>query len=242
MENGFIMTSPTPMKKGSAKIRRGLALLMLCFVLVGFSGCSSALFTVFYALKGNEVDPEFKKEMKEIPKKSKMVVICRSPYQTLFGTDDPSRTLSIALTKCLSEKIDEKKKLEWIAIDKVEALFDESAFANESYEKMGAKVDADYVFGVDVDSFNIHHSPQLLQGKAKVNVRLVKVSTGETVCSKALPQYVYPPNVPVSTNDMFEDRFQTLYVLKLADEIGCCFYKFDPREKVALDNDVARMR
>ena len=222
-------------------IRRAI-LFSLLAVLIGLSGCSSALFSVAYLLKGPEVDPEFKKEIKEIPKNSKMVVICRSPYLNLFGTDDPSRTLSLALTKYLSEKIDEKKKLEWIPIEKVEALFDETAYANESYEKMGAKVGADYVFGVDVDSFNIHHSPQLLQGKAKVNVRLVKVETGEIVCSKALPQYVYPPNVPVSTNDMLEDRFQTLYLMKLADEIGCYFYKFDPREKVALDNDVSRMR
>ena len=180
--------------------------------------------------------------MKEIPKKSKMVVICRSPYQTLFGIDDPSRTLSVALTKALSEKLDEKKKLEWVPIDTVETLFDETEFTNESFEKMGAKVGADYVFGVDIDSFNIHHSPQYLQGKAHVNVKLVEVESGKTICSKSLPQYVYPPNTPVAVGDMLEERFQTLYIIKLADEIGCCFYPYDPHEKVALDNDVSRLR
>ena len=217
-------------------------LLATLFSFAMVSGCANALFTAAYLIKGNEVDPEFKKEMKEIPKKSKMVVICRSPYQTLFGIDDPSRTLSVALTKALSEKLDEKKKLEWVPIDTVETLFDETEFTNESFEKMGAKVGADYVFGVDIDSFNIHHSPQYLQGKAHVNVKLVEVESGKTICSKSLPQYVYPPNTPVAVGDMLEERFQTLYIIKLADEIGCCFYPYDPHEKVALDNDVSRIR
>ena len=221
---------------------RIVALALLLMMLVGVSGCANALFTAAYLIKGNDVDPEFKKEIKEIPKHSKMVVICRSPYQTLFGIDDPSKMLSVALTKALSDKLDEKKKLEWIPIDKVDSFFDESEYANESFEKMGAKLGADYVFGVDIDSFNIHHSPQYLQGKAHVNVRLVKVDTGEIVCSKSLPQYVYLPNTPVAVGDMLEERFQTLYTVKLADEIGCCFYPYDPHEKVALDNDVARMR
>ena len=80
-----------------------IALALLFMTLVGVSGCANALFTAAYLIKGNEVDPEFKKEIKEIPKHSKMVVICRSPYQTLFGIDDPSKTLSVALTKALAE-------------------------------------------------------------------------------------------------------------------------------------------
>ena len=219
-----------------------IALALLFMTLLGVSGCANALFTAAYLIKGNEVDPEFKKEIKDIPKHSKMAVICRSPYQNLFGMDDPSKMLSVALTKALADKLDEKKKFEWIPIDKVDALSDEAEYANESFEKLGAKVGADYVFGVDIDSFNIHHSPQYLQGKAHVNVRLVEVASGKIICSKSLPQYVYPPNTPVAVGDMLEERFQTLYTVKLADEIGCCFYPYDPHEKVALDNDVARIR
>ena len=101
-----------------------IALALLLITLLGVSGCANALFTAAYLIKGNVVDPEFKKEIKDIPKHSKMVVICRSPYQTLFGMDDPSKTLSVALTKALSDKLDEKKKFEWVPIDKVDDLFD----------------------------------------------------------------------------------------------------------------------
>ena len=99
-----------------------IALALLFLTLAGVSGCANALFTAAYLIKGNEVDPEFKKEVKEIPKHSKMVVICRSPYQTLFGIDDPSKTLSVALTKALADKLDERKKLEWIPIDRLDEL------------------------------------------------------------------------------------------------------------------------
>ena len=116
---------------------RGLTLLALLTILLGTVGCAGALMTPLYLLKGNEVDPEFKKEVKALPKESTIVVICRSPYQNLFGSDNPSRTMSLMLTKLMSEKL-EKKKFKWVSIDRVEALFDESAYANESYEKMGA--------------------------------------------------------------------------------------------------------
>ncbi len=220
---------------------RGLTLLALLTILLGTVGCAGALMTPLYLLKGNEVDPEFKKEVKALPKESTIVVICRSPYQNLFGSDNPSRTMSLMLTKLMSEKL-EKKKFKWVSIDRVEALFDESAYANESYEKMGAKVDADYVIGVDIDSFSTRHSPQYYQGKARVHVRLVEVATGKLIMTKALPQYTYPPNAPWSVNDVSQEDFQNIFLMKLANEVGCLFYPYEKAEKYALDNDVARLR
>lgn len=214
----------------------------LSLVAIGLlSGCAAALMTPFYLIKGTDVDPEFKKEVKELPKESTVVVICRSPYQNLFGADDPSRTMSLILTKKLSEKL-EKKKFHWVSIERVEALFDENAFANESYEKMGVKVDADYVIGVDIDTFSTRHSPQYYQGKARVNVRLVEVATGKTIFMKALPNYTYPPNAPWSVNDIAAEDFQDIFIIKVAEEIGILFYPYNPHEKYALDNDVARLR
>ena len=221
--------------------RVGLFLLLISAFLA-LTGCQAMLMAPIYMFKGTDVDPEFKKEIKEIPKESKIVVICRSPYLNLFGTDNPSQTLSLRLTKNLAEKMDKKKKIEWIPFEKVESMFDESSFANESYEKMGAKLGADYVVGVDVDSFDIHHSTQFYQGKAKVNVRLVQVETGEVVFTKSLPQYTYPPNAPYSVNDITQESFQEIFVVKIAGEIGCLFYPYNPHDKYALDSDVARLR
>lgn len=222
-------------------VRRIFGAALVCAAFGVMTGCAGALMTPFYLMKGNDVDPEFKKEIKELPKESTVVVICRSPYQSLFGADDPSQTLSLMLTKKLSEKL-EKKKFKWVTIERVEALFDENAFANESYEKMGAKVDADYVVGVDIDTFSTRHSPQYYQGKARVNVRLVEVATGKTIFTKALPNYVYPPNAPYSVNDISAEDFQNIFVIKVAEEIGCLFYPHNPHDKYALDNDVTRLR
>lgn len=221
---------------------RRAALIFLAASFLALTGCQTLLMAPIYMMKGTDADPEFKKEIKEIPKGSKIVVICRSPYLNLFGADNPSQTLSLRLTKNLAENIDKKKKIEWIPFEKVEAMFDESSFANESYEKMGAKLGADYVVGVDVDSFDIHHSTQFYQGKTKVNVRLVKVEDGEVVFNKSLPQYTYPPNAPYSVNDITQDGFQEIFIAKVAGEIGCLFYPYNPHDKYALDSDVARLR
>lgn len=235
----FSQTEKGPSNKNGreAAFLSAMAAVLLCVI----TGCAGALATPLYLIKGNDVDPEFKAQVKELPKGSTIAVICRSPSLNLFGTDNPSRALSLILTKKLAEKL-EKKKFEWVSIDRVEALFDESSYANESYEKMGAKVGADYVIGVDVSEFSIHHSSQFYQGKTKVNVRLVDVETGKIVFSKSMPHYTYPPNAPPSVNDISGEDFQNIFVIKVADEIGCLFYPYNPHEKYALDNDFARLR
>jgi len=210
---------------------------LLSFCCISFSGCAQALFMPFYLLRGMDVDPEFKDEVKAIPKESKMVVICRSQLN-LFGEDNPSADLSRSITFLLSEKIKDKKKkkLEWIPFDRVEEMFDESTFNLESYAKMGKKLGADYVIGVDIDSFETHHSSQFYQGQAKVHVRLIKVETGEDIVRKSVPTYIYPPT-PVPISDSNEIEFQKKFTVKLANEIGCLFYPHDPHDKYAQDND-----
>ena len=88
-------------------VRIVLVLALLCSF-VGVSGCANALFTAAYLIKGGEVDPEFKDEIKAIPKKSRMAVICRSRIRPLRNRRS-SKTLSIALTKALSERSMKKK-------------------------------------------------------------------------------------------------------------------------------------
>ena len=79
-----------------------------------------------------------------------------------------------------------------------------------------------------------------VSAESAVNVRLVEVKTGKILCSKSLPRYVYPPNTPVAVGDMLEERFQTLYVIKLADEIGASIRT--THTKSGADNDVSWMK
>lgn len=210
-------------------------LVFILLLLVQTTGCASALLAPIWLIKGGLRDPEFKKQVKEIPKESRMIVVCRSGAN-LYGSDNPSRSFSNGLTYLLSTNISSKKKLKWLSYDLVEDAYDEKTVTLESFAKIGQRVGADYIFGVDIDSFNTQISSQFYQGRSKVHVQLINVETGAVVARKTLPEYVYPPN-PVPINNKHESEFQKQFIVKLASEVGRLFYPHDPHDRYALDND-----
>ena len=224
-------------KRRSAQLTFALIAALLATTLAAASGCAGALMMRFYLIHGTEAPPVHKDEVKAIPKGSRLVVICRSNLN-LFGTSNPNGDISRAVTFCVSRNIKNKnkKKLEWIPIDEVEEKFDEQEFNNLSFEKMGAALDADYVIGIELDSFEIHHSTQFYQGNAKVLVRLVDVKNHETICRDSMPSYVYPPT-PVPISDIDESTFQNRFVVNLAKNISTLFCPYDPHEDYAVDSD-----
>ena len=207
------------------------------FSLLCASGCAGALMMPYYLIYGTDAPAVFKEEMKEIPKGSKMVVICRSNLN-LFGSSNPNADLSQALTYVVSTEMKDKKKkkLEWIPYSEVEDKFDEEEFNSQSFEKMGAALDADYVIGVEIDSFEIHHSSQFYQGNAKVLVKMIRVKDGEVVIRQSMPTYTYPPT-PVPSADYEEIEFQKTYIVRLAKNIGKLFCPHDPHADYAADSD-----
>ena len=214
-----------------------LLAILSAFALLTSSGCAGALMMPYYLIYGTDAPPVFKDEVKAIPKGSKLVVICRSNLN-LFGTSNPNGDIARAVTFHCSKNIKNKnkKKLEWIPIDRVVEEFDEDEFNSLSFEKMGAKLGADYVIGIELDSFEIHHSTQFYQGNAKTLVRLVDVKNHETIARQSMPTYTYPPT-PVPVSDLDESQFQNMYVVKLAKNISTLFCPYDPHEEYAADSD-----
>ncbi|MDD3586219.1 MAG: hypothetical protein PHQ75_03475 [Thermoguttaceae bacterium] len=208
--------------------------LLLLVLVIQTSGCANALLAPIYLIKGTDVDPMFKKEMKEIPKESKAIVVCRSSVN-LFGSENPNRDLSQALTLLFTKKL-EKKKMVWIPYDKTEEFYDDHSLSLDTYQRIGSKVGADYVFGIDLDSFNTQLSSQFYQGRAKAHVQLVEVKTGKVIARQTLPEYVYPPT-PTPKNDKHESEFQKQFTVKLACQIGNLFYPYNPHDKFAVDSD-----
>lgn len=216
--------------------RKPGSLLLLCLLALSAiqSGCASAFLAPIYLMKGNEVDPMFKKEVKAIPKESKIAVVCRGSMN-LYGVENPSRDMSAGLTLLMKSKL-EKRKFQWIPYELVEASFDEESLSLETFPNIGKKVNADYVIGVDMDSFQTNLSSQFYQGRSKVHVQLVKVEDGDVIARKSLPEFVYPPT-PVPINDKPQVEFQKQFTIKLANEVGTLFYPYNPHEKYVLDND-----
>lgn len=203
------------------------------------SGCAGALMMPFYLLYGTDAPAVYKNEMKEIPKESKMVVICRSNLN-LYGSSNPNADLSTSVTYVVSTEMKDKKKkkLEWIPYAEVEEKFDEEQLNSLSFAKLGTAVKADYVIGVEIDSFDIHHSTQFYQGNAKVHVRMIRVKDGEVIINQSMPTYTYPPT-PVPSADREEIEFQKTYTVKLARNIATLFCPHDPHAEYAADSDFA---
>lgn len=215
-----------------------LALIALSsLTLLSVSGCAGALMMPYYLIYGTDSPAIHQNEVKEIKKGSKIVVVCRSNLN-LFGAANPNADLATGITCVVSKNLKDKKKkkLEWIPFTKVEEMFDEEEFNSTSFEKIGAKVGADYVIGVEIDSFETRHSTQFYQGSAKVLVRLVDVEKQETMFRESLPQFTYPPT-PVPTSDYDEVEFQKLFIVKLSKVIATLFCPYDPHEQYAQDSD-----
>lgn len=205
--------------------------------LLGVTGCAGMFMMPYYLIYGTDSPAIHQNEVKEIKKESKIVVICRSNLN-LFGSANPNADLATGITYVVSNNLKDKKKkkLEWIPFTKVEEMFDEDEFNATSFEKMGAKLGADYVIGVEIDSFETRHSTQFYQGSAKVLVRLIDVEKQETMFRESLPQFTYPPT-PVPTSDYDEIDFQRLFIVKLSKLIATQFCPYDPHEQYAQDSD-----
>ena len=200
-----------------------------------FSGCANALLLPIYLFKGTDKDPEYKEIVKDLPKEAKIVVVCRTGA-SLFGNDDPSPALSYCIMHLLSEKLPEKKKFEFITYDKVMSSFEEEEIRHSTFTKIAKKVKADYILGVDIDSYSTHISSQLFQGKAIVHVQFIETKTGKILARKTLPQYTYPPTA-TPLNNRQPSEFEKQYIGKLAHQIGRLFYAYNPHEDIAVDSD-----
>ncbi len=205
--------------------------------LVATSGCAGAFLMPYYLIYGTDAPAKYADEMKQIPKESKMVVICRSNLN-LFGSSNPNADLAQSVTYVVSTEMKDKKKkkLEWIPYSEVEDKFDEEELNASSFEKLGAKLKADYVIGIDIETFDVHHSTQFYQGNSKVLVRLVDVKEGEILVRESMPTYAYPPT-PIPISDYEEIEFQKTFTVKLAKRIGTLFCPHDPHDQYAEDSD-----
>ncbi|MGI6402428.1 MAG: hypothetical protein ACOX0A_10055 [Thermoguttaceae bacterium] len=205
--------------------------------LLSANGCAGALLMPYYLIYGTDSPAIHQSEVKEIKKGSKMVVICRSNLN-LYGSSNPNADLATGITYVVSQNLKDKKKkkLEWIPYSEVEDAFETDELNSLSFEKLGAKLGADYVIGVEVDSFETRHSSQFYQGSSKLHVRLVDVNNQETMFRESMPPFVYPPT-PVPVSDYEETEFQKLFIVRISKDVSKLFCPYDPHDSYAQDSD-----
>jgi ABC-type uncharacterized transport system auxiliary subunit len=217
-------------------LRRGFLLFAVALVLMPCISCQSVLFTVAYLVKGPNVDPKYDFLLKG---KKKVVVVCRSRAMNLFQNEDVPRELTKNVSQTLKSNLAKKnKKLEVVDYRKVEKWLDDSSQNFEEFTEVGAAFKADYVIGIELQSFQTQENPSTMQGKAQWVVKTYDMNKDELI-GEDIMRLIDPPEVPISIGDQMSiQMFRKQFVGLVSKQIAALYHPHDPAKITHIDADL----
>jgi len=211
------------------QIRSWISFCSVAAVCLGAAGCTQALLTGAYLIRGMETTPEFN-ELKG----KKTAVVCRPIVELQYSSSDAADRLAREVGVRIKQRV---KKAVVVDGQKVEEWADEHDW--EEFKEIGKALKTDYVVGIDLEEFSLYQGQTIYQGRARVHVTVHEIGKGgEKVFDKVLKRIVYPPNSGVATSDKTEEEFSREFTAVVAEQIGRCFYSFDHRDDFAMDSRV----
>lgn len=202
------------------------ATLFTCLPFVlGGTGCTSALATAAWIIKGPNVPPEFPGL-----RKKKVAVVCSASTQSVYAYPSVAKDLARAIARQLHRNV---KDIQLIPPEQVEEWMDTHQWSE--YPEIGKAVGAELLVAVDINDFRLYKGQTVYQGRADLTIRVFDCATGEVVFERRPPEILYPPNHVVSTAEVREADFRRDFIRVLADHIGRYFYPHDPRTLFAAD-------
>ncbi len=205
-----------------------LILSVILSIVVTQSGCVSALATVMWVVKGNDVKAEY-----DGLRGKRVAVVCRPLVELQYTAGSRSaQELAAELGRNLSQRvskitiIDPRKVMQWTDEHETEDL-----------AEVGKALKADVVLCVNLEEFSLFQSQTLYQGKSTMDVTVYDVAEHEEAWHKSIPRILYPPNRGVDTS-MAENDFRRQFISHLAETVGRHFYSHDPSSDFALDSRV----
>ncbi len=200
-------------------------------VVAAATGCRSAIATMLFVFKGNNVEADFKGL-----EKKKVAVVIRPTAEMQCRNPGAARELAKRLSKKLADNVN---KIKIVDQQKVEKWCDENNW--EEYPEVGKAVKAEMVVGVDLESFSIYQGQTIYQGRASCSVRVYDVKDdGKVVFERNMPQTIYPPSAGVAASEMPETEFRLQFVDVLAEQIGRYFYPHDGHADIGQDSRILR--
>ncbi|OHB82108.1 MAG: hypothetical protein A2V98_18180 [Planctomycetes bacterium RBG_16_64_12] len=198
---------------------------MLLAALAAAGGCTSALATAVWLVKGPDIPAEY-----DGLRAKRVVVVCRPVTSSLYANPGVAKDISREISRLLASNV---SKIEVVDQQKVAEWVDTNTW--DDYLEIGKALEADMVVAVDLEHFTIYEGQTLYQGKANLTIQVYDCKTGEMVFERTPPQMIYPPNHVVSTSDVQEPDFRREFVGVLSDEVARHFYPHDPRAYWAMD-------
>ena len=184
--------------------------------------------------KGTDVDPPCTILLKG---DKKVAVVCRSMAADQLATQNVPRDLARQIGDMIHERV-RNKKLKVIEATKVDAWLDNCDNVFSDFLEIGRdpSISADYVIGIDLVGFRLRdpHSPHLLQGKARLQVRVFDCKTGEVVANNPV-EVTYPPNVPTPTGPGLEQPFRAHFLRTISEQVAILFVPHDPHKTRPMD-------
>lgn len=182
-------------------------------------GCTRALVTAVYLVKGTDDPAEFS-ELND----KRVAVVCRSQVDLGFDAAGVDKQLAQAIGELLRthgrhvKVIDQREVDNWI---------DENAW--QDFAEIGRALDdCDMVVGVDLLSFTLYQGQTLYQGNSDVKLIVCDMSQdGKVAWEKSMNTVTYPLNNGRPAQDEPPAQFRRKYVAVLAKEIAEHFYRHD---------------
>ena len=202
-------------------------ILALAGLVLIMSGCQLVT-TAVYLIKGTSVDPPCKVKMT-----GKVAVLCWTDPSLTYTDSDNADMVGSELSKKIALKLNNKKKNKITMVPQQEVRnrldnYPDNITGEEDLIAIAKDLEADYLIGVYLMSFEYQEGIGVYQGKATYAVTLIDGKTGEVVYdNQVIPQYVYPPNRTVSSDAVNGAQFRREYISKLAEHIGWEFYPHD---------------
>lgn len=205
-----------------------LALPLVGGMLALSTGCTTALFTAVYLIRGNNTPAEFK-----ALKGKRVAVVCRSPVAQQYSNATVPGELAKQLGILLRDNV---PKIKLISDREVAQWADENSW--EDYTEIGKALDAEMVVAVELEHFSLYLHPTLYQGNATARVQIFDMAKEDEMAAyeKSIPRLLYPPNIGIPTQEMPESQFRMEFIKVLADRIGQSFYASDRYSNFAEDS------
>ena len=196
--------------------------------LILIQGGCQLVTTAFYLINGTEEKPPCKVKMT-----GRVAVLCWTDPSLTYTDSDNANMVGSELSKKIALKLGSKKKSKITMVPQQEVLnrldnYPDNITGEEDLIAIAKDLEADYLIGVYLMSFEYQEGIGVYQGKATYAVTLIDGKDGKVVYdNQVIPQYVYPPNRTVSSDAVNGAQFRREYISKLAEHIGWEFYPHD---------------